>query len=92
MGIYEANQDSHYQGRQGAASGCKCSEKAPLIGDVAKNVGWSRLWDLASELGLKAVSGLQMLSSNSSPTVKDSAHATCGMLDLSKKPVSLTTF
>ena len=45
--------------------------------DVAKNVGWSRLWDLESELGLKAVSGLQMLSSNNSPIVKDSTHATC---------------
>ena len=40
----------------------KCSEKDPLIVDVAERVGWSRLWDLTSELGLKAVSGLQMLS------------------------------
>ena len=40
----------------------KCSEKASLIVDVAKSVGWSRLWDLTSELGLKTVSGLQMVS------------------------------
>ena len=40
----------------------KCGEKAPLIVDVAKSVGWSRLWDLTSELCLKAVSYLQMLS------------------------------
>ena len=31
----------------------KCSEKAPLILNVAKNVGWSWLWDLAPELGFE---------------------------------------
>ena len=39
--------------------GCLSSERATLIVDVAKSVGWSRLWDLTSELGWKAVSGLQ---------------------------------
>ena len=40
----------------------KCCEKAPPIVDVAKSVGWSRLWDLTPNLGMKAVIGLQMLS------------------------------
>ena len=42
----------------------KCCEKAPPIVDVAKSVGWSiaRLWDLTSDLGMKAVIGLQMFS------------------------------
>ena len=34
----------------------KCSEKAPLIVDLAKNIGRTRLW------GVKAVIGLQMFS------------------------------
>ena len=54
----------------------KCSEKALLIVDVAKGVGWSRL----------SVSGLQMLM------VMVSAHATCAILDICKKSDSLTTF
>ena len=29
----------------------KCCEKAPLIVDVARSVGWSRLWDMTSGLG-----------------------------------------
>ena len=40
----------------------KCCEKAPPIVDVAKSLGWSRLWDLTSDLGMKAVIGLQMFS------------------------------
>ena len=40
----------------------KCCEKAPPILDVAKSIGWSRLWDSTSDLGVKAVTGLQMLS------------------------------
>ena len=37
----------------------KCS---PLHSGCCKSAGWSRLWDLTYELGLKTVSGLQMLS------------------------------
>lgn len=72
----------------------KYSEKAPLIVDIAKsvNVGWSRLWDLTSELGLKAVSGLQLLAENWVTVVKDSGRATFVMLDLCKKLDSLTIF
>ena len=40
----------------------RCKKKAPLIADVAENTGWSKLWDMASDLGWKAVTGLQMLS------------------------------
>ena len=37
----------------------RCKKKAPQI---AENIGWSKLWDMASDLGWKAVTGLQMLS------------------------------
>ena len=29
---------------------------------MAENIGWSKLWDMASNLGWKAVTGLQMLN------------------------------
>ena len=40
----------------------RCKKKAPQIAKVAEDIGWSRLWDMASDLGWKAVKGLQMLS------------------------------
>ena len=44
----------------------KCNEKAPPIVDVAKSIGWTKLCrDLMSDLGVKAVSGLQMLTQQS---------------------------
>ena len=52
-------------------------------------VNWSRLWDLTSELGLKAVSGLQMLSRALGHHGEGQCHATCEMLDLCKKSDSL---
>ena len=43
----------------------RCREKAPLIVDVAENIGWSISYGtcIASDIGWKAVTGLQMLSS-----------------------------
>ena len=40
----------------------RCREKASQIAVVAESIGWSKLWDMASDLGWKAVMGLQMLS------------------------------
>ena len=42
--IHDLNQ------QQGAA---KCSVKAPIIAEVAKQVGWSKRWDVALNLGAK---------------------------------------
>ena len=33
-----------------------------MIAEVAKRVGWGRLWDATLDIGGKAVRGLQMLS------------------------------
>ena len=43
-------------------SAAKCSVKALIIAEVAKRVGWSKLWDVALDLGEKSVRGLQCLS------------------------------
>ena len=32
----------------------KCSGKAPIIAEVANRVGWSKLWDVAMDLGVRA--------------------------------------
>lgn len=40
----------------------KCSGKAPIIAEVANRVGWSKLWDVAMDLGVKSIRGLQCLS------------------------------
>ena len=40
----------------------RCREKASQIAVVAESIGWSKLWVMASDLGWKAVMGLQMLS------------------------------
>ena len=40
----------------------KCRDKAPFIAAVAEDIGWSKLWDRSTDLGQKAVMGLQMLS------------------------------
>ena len=48
--------------------------------DVAKSVGWYRLWDLTSELGLKTVSGLQMVSRALGHHGDRTVPATCAML------------
>ena len=39
----------------------KCSGKAPIIAEVANRVGWSKLWDVAMDLGVKSIRGLQCL-------------------------------
>ena len=44
----------------------RCWEKAPVIAEVARQVGWARLWDATLDIGGKAVRGLQMLSSHES--------------------------
>ena len=36
--------------------------RASQIAVVAESIGWSKLWDMALDLGWKAVMGLQMLS------------------------------
>ena len=36
-------------------SAAKCSVKAPIIAEVAKRVGWSKLWDVALDLGEKSI-------------------------------------
>ena len=36
--------------------------KAPIIAEVANQVGWSKLWDVALDLGVKSIRGLQCLS------------------------------
>ena len=33
----------------------KCSGKAPIIPEVANRVGWSKLWDVAMDLGVKSI-------------------------------------
>ena len=40
----------------------RCWVKAPVIAEVARRVGWARLWDATLDIGGKAVRGLQMLS------------------------------
>ena len=40
----------------------KCSGKAPIIAEVANRVGWSKLWDVAMDLGVKSIRELQCLS------------------------------
>ena len=40
----------------------RCSEKTPLISDVEKCVGWTKLWDAALDLGANHTRGLQALS------------------------------
>ena len=40
----------------------KCSVKAPIIAEVANRVGWSKLWDVALDIGVKSIRGLQCLS------------------------------
>ena len=40
----------------------RCWVKAPVIAEVARRVGWARLWDVTLDIGGKAVRGLQMLS------------------------------
>ena len=37
----------------------RCSVKAPLIAELAKRVGWSRMWDATLDLGGKSIKGLQ---------------------------------
>ena len=44
----------------------RCWEKASVIAEVARRVGWARLWDATLDIGGKAVRGLQMLSSHES--------------------------
>ena len=31
----------------------RCAEKAPIVVDIEKSVGWTKLWDAAVELGAK---------------------------------------
>ena len=42
----------------------KCRDKAPFMAGVAEDIRWSKskLWDMSTDLGQKAVMGLQMLS------------------------------
>ena len=40
----------------------RCWVKASVIAEVARRVGWARLWDATLDIGGKAVRGLQMLS------------------------------
>ena len=40
----------------------RCGEKAPVITEVAGQVGWARLWDAALDSVENAVRGMQMLS------------------------------
>ena len=40
----------------------RCWVKAPVIAEVARQVGWAILWDATLDIRGKAVKGLQMLS------------------------------
>ena len=40
----------------------RCDEKSPLIAQVARKVGWGRLWDACLSLGEKYTTGLKKLS------------------------------
>ena len=40
----------------------QCVKKSPLIAKVAKNIGWSKLWDTGLSCGEKYTTGLQKLS------------------------------
>ena len=69
----------------------KCSEKAPLIVDVAKNVDWSRLWDLASELGFDScVWSANAQQSNGSPIYAYSSSTTVSSTPVSSAVISST--
>ena len=39
-----------------------CVQKSPLIAEVAKDIGWSKLWDTCLSFGEKYTAGLQKLS------------------------------
>ena len=39
----------------------QCEEKSPLIAEVAREVGWSNLWDACLSFGEKHTIGLQKL-------------------------------
>ena len=40
----------------------RCTEKAPIVVDIEKSVGWTKLWDAARDLGKKHTRGLPALS------------------------------
>ena len=40
----------------------RCLEKAIMVAEVSRQIGWSRLWDAALHFGWKTVKGLQLLS------------------------------
>ena len=48
--------------QDGQKLGDRCWEKAPVIAEVARRVGWAQLWDATLDIEGKAVRGLQMLS------------------------------
>ena len=37
-------------------------EKAPMVAEVSRRIGWARLWDAALDFGWKSVKGLKLLS------------------------------
>ena len=39
-----------------------CLEKAPLVEDIERSVGWTKPWDVALDLRVKHMRGLQALS------------------------------
>ena len=58
----EMKETIYKQDGQKLVDSCRCWEKAPVIAEVARRVGWARLWDATLDIGGKAVRGLQMLS------------------------------
>ena len=40
----------------------RCLEKAPMVAEVSRQIGWARFWDAALDLGWKTMKGLHLLS------------------------------
>ena len=40
----------------------RCTEKAPSVADIERDVGWTKLWNAALDLGVKHTRGLQAFS------------------------------
>ena len=40
----------------------RCLEKASMVAEVSRQIGWAQLWDDALDYGWKTVKGLQLLS------------------------------
>ena len=65
----------------------RCTEKAPLIAEVARSGGWLRLWDAALDLGVRHTKGLQAVSRLMSHHGR--GRKPCPLCDVTDLPISV---